>query len=307
MNQQFLSEVLEGLAKPQKSLSAKWLYDERGSELFEAITRTEDYYLTRTEAAVMEEVYQELPEALGGRPAVAEFGSGAGIKSQRLIEALNPSAYVMIDVAEEFLRRSEDVLCERFPHVDVQGVVGDFSGSVELPASFQTAEHRMGFFPGSTIGNFESGGAQRFLERSRESFGPGSRFLIGADLVKDEAVLLDAYDDSEGVTRQFTLNLLERMKREIGAELDIADFDALSLWNPQDARMELGVAALRDTVITVDGRRFALEAGETIHTENSHKYTPSSFEKLAEKAGWKLDRLWTDEKDWFGVFLLRAG
>jgi dimethylhistidine N-methyltransferase len=306
MNQPFLDEVLDGLSKPQKSLSAKWLYDERGSELFEAITRTEDYYLTRTEAAVMEEVYQELPPMLGEGPAVAEFGSGAGIKSQRLIEALKPSAYVMIDVAEEFLRRSEEALRARFPATAVEGVVGDFSGTVSLPKSFREAENRMGFFPGSTIGNFESGGAQRFLERSAESFGRGSRFLIGADLVKEEEVLLDAYDDSEGVTRQFTLNLLERMRRELGAKIEAGAFDAVSLWNPAEARMELGLIALEDTSIELGERSFAFGAGETIHTENSHKYTPSSFQALAERAGWKLEKMWTDERDWFGVFLLRA-
>jgi dimethylhistidine N-methyltransferase len=306
VNEQFLQEALMGLAKPQKALSPKWLYDERGSELFEAITKTSDYYLTRTEAEVMEEVYEELPSICGERPGVAEFGSGAGIKSQRLIEALNPSVYVMVEVAEEFLRRSEAVLREKFPQVQIEGVVGDFSGSVSLPPSFFEAESSIGFFPGSTIGNFEKGGAQTFLAKSRESFGEHSRFLIGADLVKDEEALLAAYDDDEGVTRAFTLNVLERMKRELGAKLDADAFDALSLWNPAENRMELGVVALQETSIELAGQRFEFQEGETIHTENSHKFTEESFARLAEASGWTVEHSWTDERNWFGVFLLKA-
>jgi dimethylhistidine N-methyltransferase len=306
VNEQFLAEALDGLSRPQKSLSPKWLYDERGSELFEAITRTEDYYLTRTEAAIMQRVYEELPGICGPSPAIAEFGSGAGIKSQALIEALHPALYVMIDVAEEFLRRSEAILDDRFPGVSVRGVVGDFSGNVSLPPAFFETETRIGFFPGSTIGNFEKGGAQSFLTKSRQSFGDGSRFLIGADLVKDEEVLLAAYDDSEGVTRQFTLNLLARMKRELDAEIEDDAFEALTLWNPAERRLELGLVALRPTAIGLAGKSFAFEEGETIHTENSHKFTPDSFGALAQRAGWRVEKMWTDEQEWFGVFLLHA-
>lgn len=306
MNEDFLRDVVEGLSSPGKFIPAKWLYDQTGSELFEEITKTGDYYVTRTEAAIMESVYRELPELCPPRPAIAEFGSGAGIKSRRLIEAIHPSVYVLIDVAEEFLIESADRLAADFPEVDVHGVVGDFSGTVRLPQAFHDQEGRIGFFPGSTIGNFESGGAQDFLAHSRESLGRGSHFLVGADLVKDEDVLLAAYDDSEGVTRAFTLNLLHRMKRELGAELDVDGFEAVALWNPAEARMELGCIALGDQTIRVAGHVFRLEDGEMIHTENSHKYTPEVFGRISAAAGWTTEKMWTDEKRWFGVFLLKA-
>lgn len=306
MNEAFLQEVLEGLSQPQKMLSPKWLYDERGSELFQAITLTEDYYLTRTEASIMPTVYAELHDYVPHGMAIAEFGSGAGIKSRRLVEAAEPSVYVMIDVAEEFLRASSVKMQSLFEAVDVHGVVGDFSGSVALPPSFLEAKNRMGFFPGSTIGNFEKGGAEEFLRRSRESLGSGAHFLIGADLVKDEDVLLSAYDDSDGITRQFTLNVLQRMRRELDAVLDREGFEAVALWNPVEARMELGCVAKGPQTIEVGGKTFSFEDGEMIHTENSHKYTRDSLSAIADRAGWSVTKMWTDDNAWFGVFLLEA-
>ncbi|GGY55545.1 L-histidine N(alpha)-methyltransferase [Parvularcula lutaonensis] len=306
MNDEFLRDLREGLSKPQKSIPPKYLYDAVGSELFEAITRTEDYYVTRTEAGIMETVYGELPEFCPPGAAIAEFGSGAGVKSQRLVDALKPSVYVMIDVAEEFLKASAEKMRSLFPDTEVHGVVGDFSGTVALPSSFLENECRMGFFPGSTIGNFEAGGAQDFLARSRESLGKGALFLIGADLVKDEDILLAAYDDSEGITRQFTLNVLERMNRELDAGVDLSKFEAVALWNPTEARMELGVVALAPQAINLGGERISIEKGEMIHTENSHKYTRESMDRIARAAGWEVERVWTDPREWFGVFLLKA-
>ncbi|NRA31627.1 MAG: L-histidine N(alpha)-methyltransferase, partial [Parvularculaceae bacterium] len=195
MNDEFLEEVIAGLSAPQKALSPKWLYDEKGSELFEAITKTEEYYPTRTEATIMAKAYGELAELCPPGAAIAEFGSGAGIKSRRLIEALKPSVYVSIDVAKDFLEASCDTLARLFPGTSIFGEVADFSGDVALPAAFFEADQQMGFFPGSTIGNFETGGAQSFLAKSRQSLGDRSFFLIGVDLVKDEDVLLAAYDD----------------------------------------------------------------------------------------------------------------
>ncbi|MEM9839848.1 MAG: L-histidine N(alpha)-methyltransferase [Pseudomonadota bacterium] len=306
MNASFLRDVREGLSQQAKSLAPKWLYDERGSELFEAITKTADYYLTRTEAEIMRTAYGELPAHVPPGCAIAEFGSGAGIKSRRLIEALKPSVYVSIDVAEEFLTASCEKLSRMFPDTDVQGVLADFSGQVALPESFFAAPQRMGFFPGSTIGNFAKGGAETFLAKSRESLGDGSMFLIGADLVKDEDVLLAAYDDSDGITRLFTKNLLVRMKHELDAELDLDGFEAVALWNPTEARLELGVVAQGPQTIRLGSDVFPLENGEMIHTENSHKFTPDSFSALGERAGWKVRTHWTDSQGWFGVFLLEA-
>lgn len=306
MSDEFLRDVCDGLSRPEKSIPPKWLYDERGSELFEAITRTRDYYVTRLEAQIMQDAYRDLPAYCPPGAAIAEFGSGAGIKSQQLIEALKPSVYVPIDVAEEFLVNSSAELRSIFPDTEVHGVVADFSGHVELPDAFFEAPARMGFFPGSTIGNFESGGAQEFLAACRESLGQGSLFLVGADLVKGEDALLAAYDDSEGVTRRFTKNLLVRMKRELDASLDLDGFEAVAMWNPAEARMELGLIANGRQSIEVGGQRFDFEPGEMIHTENSHKYTEERFTSLAERAGWQLSKMWTDEHEWFGVFLLRA-
>ena len=306
MNDAFLADVLHGLAQPQMSIPPKWLYDERGSELFQAITLTEDYYVTRTEASIMPAVYEGLARHCPPGSAIAEFGSGAGIKSRQLVAAANPSVYVMIDVAEEFLVASSEKMQSLFPETSIHGVVGDFSGSVDLPGEFFEAPGQMGFFPGSTIGNFEKGGAEDFLRRSRESLGDGAHFLIGADLVKDEDALLAAYDDHEGITRQFTKNILRRMKRELKAEVDTDGFDAVALWNPVEARLELGCIALGSQKIEVGGQTFHLDDGDMIHTENSHKYTRESFEAIASRAGWSMTEVWTDEKDWFGVFLLKA-
>ena len=306
MNDAFLADVLHGLAQPQMSIPPKWLYDERGSELFQAITLTEDYYVTRTEASIMPAVYEGLAQHCPPGSAIAEFGSGAGIKSRQLVAAAKPSVYVMIDVAEEFLVASSEKMRSLFPETHIHGVVGDFSGSVDLPAEFFEAPGQMGFFPGSTIGNFEKGGAEEFLRSSRTSLGDGAHFLIGADLVKDDEVLLAAYDDHEGITRQFTKNILRRMKRELEAEIDPDGFDAVALWNPVEARLELGCIALSPQQITVGGETFHLDDGDMIHTENSHKYTRESFEAIASRAGWSMTEVWTDEKDWFGVFLLKA-
>lgn len=306
MNEDFLRDVLEGLKRSQPSLPAKWLYDQIGSELFEEITQTDDYYVTRTEAEVMDDVYPELRKICGRDTAIAEFGSGAGIKSRRLIEEIEPSAYVMIDVAEEFLRDSERTLQDDFPDITVTGVVGDFQDAVRLPQSFEAASSRLGFFPGSTIGNFEAGGAKAFLAKSRQTLGDGARFVVGVDLVKDEDVLLAAYDDDQGVTRRFTKNVLVRMTKELGAEIDLDAFEAIALWNSDLERIEMGNLAVRNTEILVDGEQFSFGKGDLLHTENSHKYTEVSFRGIAESSGWQIERLWTDANAWFGVFLLKA-
>ena len=306
MNNEFLQDVRRGFSGADKYLPAKWLYDDVGSQLFEDITQTEDYYVTRTEASIMAEVYRELPEYCPPGAAIVEFGSGAGVKSRRLMEALNPATYVLIDIAEEFLEASKDALARDFPKVTVEGVVADFSGTVALPESYFNCKSRMGFFPGSTIGNFEAGGAQAFLAQSRESLGDGAQFLIGVDLVKDDDVLLAAYDDDEGVTRRFTKNILERINRELDGTIDTSDFEAMALWNPERQRIELGLLAQRDQTFTIAGESFRVIEGDMLHTENSHKYTRESFGRIADTAGWQIKQMWTDPKEWFGVFLLTA-
>ncbi|MEM1379587.1 MAG: L-histidine N(alpha)-methyltransferase [Pseudomonadota bacterium] len=306
MNQDFLEDVQAGLSAERKSLPPKWLYDERGSQLFEDITKTEDYYPTRTEAAIMEMAFPELAKYAPPGAAIAEFGSGAGIKSQRLISVLKPSVYISIDVAEDFLNTSCATLTRLFPDVEVSGVVADFSGDVTLPYSFFDADERLGFFPGSTLGNFDDGGAEAFLRKSRSSLGDGSQFLIGIDLVKDENVLLAAYDDSEGITRKFTSNILRRMRRELDAVLDPEGFEAVALWNSQAARMELGLVARGAQEIAIGNDAFTFNDGEMVLTEYSHKYTEETFGALASRTGWSVASTWTDANKWFGVFLLKA-
>jgi dimethylhistidine N-methyltransferase len=302
----FLNDVLEGLSRAQKAIPPKYLYDEKGSQLFEDITRTRDYYVTRTEAEIMEQVYKELPEDMPPGSAVAEFGSGAGVKSRSLIEALKPSVYVAIDVAEDFLRQSCKELQRDFPKTKAIGVIADFSGKVALPDAFMKNDHRMGFFPGSTIGNFEFGGAETFLKKCRKSFGKGASFLVGVDFVKSEDALLAAYDDSEGVTAAFTMNLFKRMKRELDAEIDVSQFRHQATWNDELSRIEIGALSLADQKIKVGGKKFKIAKGELIHTENSHKYTPTGFARIAGRAGWKMHELWSDKREWFGVYLLYA-
>ncbi|MEO1041120.1 MAG: L-histidine N(alpha)-methyltransferase [Pseudomonadota bacterium] len=306
MNHEFLQDVLAGFSQPQKSLSPKWLYDECGSELFEKITKTEDYYVTRTEEAIMRIVLGELPALLGPGPAITEFGSGAGIKSRRLIKAAEPSVYVMVDVADEFLRSSADALSADFPDVDIHGVLGDFLGEVDLPSVFLNAPSRVGFFPGSTIGNFDKGGAEAFLAGARRDLGEGSRFLLGADLVKDEDVLIAAYDDRQQLTAAFTLNLLHRINRELGASIDVECFRHVALWNNEERRIEIYAEATKAQEIVIAGETFHFTQGERLHAENSHKFSRGSMTRIAARAGWDVEAYWTDPKEWFGVFLLKA-
>ena len=299
----FADEALEGLSKPQKAMSPKWLYDDRGSALFERITQTADYYPTRTEAAVFERVFPALSKRHRGG-AVAEFGSGASVKTTGLIEAVRPRAYVPIDIAGDFMAEAARGLRARFPDLTVEPVVADFTRRTDLPEVFTGAEDRLGFFPGSTVGNFDAGGAEAFLAESRETLGEGARFLVSADLVKDVGVLKRAYDDGEGVTRAFNLNLLERMNRELGADFDAARFRHEARWNAEASRIEMHLVSALPQTVTVAGRAFDFAEGESIHTENSHKYTQDGFAALAGRAGWRVEEAWTDERDWFGVFLL---
>ncbi len=302
----FRREVLEGLSREQKALSPKWLYDAEGSALFEEITRTEDYYPTRTERAVMAHALPALAERLKGA-AVAEFGSGASVKSEALIEALMPSVYVPIDIAAGFMEEAAERLRDRFGDLKVQPVAADFTKATELPPAFTQARTRLGFFPGSTIGNFDAGGAEAFLREARGTLGEGAWFLVGADQVKDTDVLLRAYDDRDGVTRAFNLNLLTRINRELGADFDTARFRHEARWNEARGRIEMHLVAALPQTVPLAGQRFAFAEGESIHTENSHKYTRAGFEALCARAGWRTEEAWTDEKGWFEVALLRTG
>lgn len=302
----FAQDVLSGLTAKDKWISSKWLYDQAGSQLFEDITKTEDYYPTRTEAAIFRTMMDELADITGTGGGVAEYGSGASVKTRLLLDAVKPQLYVPLDIAGEFMEEAVAELSEAYPDLAIAPVVADFTQPVTLPDAFNRLERRLGFFPGSTIGNFEAGKAGEFLGRVHQTLDDGAYFLVCADLVKDRDVLRRAYDDSDGVTAAFNLNLLTRFNRELGADFDETAFHHEAVWNEERSRIEMHLVSDKDQTVHIAGQDIGFAKGEHIHTENSHKYTPDTMKTMAEGAGWTVDKVWTDERDWFGVFLLKA-
>ncbi len=301
----FRADVLAGLAAPIPAVPARWLYDRRGSELFEEITRLPEYYPTRTETALLERYSGEIAAMLGKGEAVVEFGSGSSAKTPILLRAVDPAAYVPIDISGEFLREAADVLRAEFPDLPIYPVEADFMGRIDLPAAIVEAP-KLGFFPGSTIGNLVARTAVDLLRAMKETLGEGARLLIGMDRIKDVDALLAAYDDADGVTAAFNLNLLHRINAELDGTIPVEAFRHRAVWNDAMSRIEMHLEALADTAFTVAGRGFAMKAGETIHTENSHKYGHRDSRLLLRAAGWGVVREWTDDKQWFSIFLAEA-
>lgn len=301
----FRADVLNGLAARPRAIPARWFYDRRGSELFEAITRLPEYYPTRTETALLEAQARSIAEAVGPGRAVIEFGSGSSAKTPILLRAIDASAYVPIDISGEFLRHSARALSQAFPGLPVHPVEADFLRPVPLPAAIGDAP-RLGFFPGSTIGNMSPFAAVDLLRAMREWLGEGAMLLIGMDRVKPVDVLVPAYDDAEGVTAAFNLNLLERINRELDGTIPVDAFRHRAIWNGDAARVEMHLEAQRDVTFDVDGRSFAIAASETIHTENSHKYGPNGGRMLLRAGGWTPTAEWTDPKGWFALVLCEA-
>jgi dimethylhistidine N-methyltransferase len=300
------ADALAGLSAPRKTLPCKWLYDAEGARLFEAITRLPEYYPTRTEIGILREQAASVAAAVGPGATVIEFGPGDGEKGVLLLSLLDaPAAYVPVEIAPEWLDAVAARVSEAVPGVPVLPVVADFTRSFGLPAGVPRSR-RLGFFPGSTIGNFEPTDAAELLRRFRAALGSGARLLLGADLVKDPAVLEAAYDDAAGVTAAFNLNLLHRLNRELGADFDVAAFRHRALWNPEEERVEMHLEARSAQRAHLGGREIRFRAGETIHTENSHKYRPERLEALAGAAGWDAREMWTDPGRLFSVWLLEA-
>jgi len=302
---QFRADVLAGLERRPRAIPARWFYDRRGSELFESITDLPEYYPTRTEAALLEALGPELAVRIGEGRAVVEFGSGSSTKTPLVLEAIAPSAYVPIDISGEFLRASSKVLSARFPDLLVLPFEADFMRPLALPRTIANAP-KLGFFPGSTIGNLIPHAAVDLLRAMRASLGEGAMLLIGMDRIKDEATLVRAYDDAAGVTAAFNLNLLERINRELAGTVPVEAFAHRALWNDARARIEMHLEATRDVAFTVEGREFAMDAGETIHTENSHKYGARDARILLRSGGWTPVAEWTDPDDRFAVYLAEA-
>ncbi|MBI1403103.1 MAG: L-histidine N(alpha)-methyltransferase [Porphyrobacter sp.] len=301
----FRADVLAGLAEAQKAIPARWFYDDAGSQLFEDITRLPEYYPTRAETEILRERADEFAELIGPGRAVVEFGSGSSVKTPLLLSAIKPSAYVPLDIAGDFLRASSAALAEKFPGLPVHPVEADFMRRVELPGEIADLP-KLGFFPGSTIGNMVARTATDLLRSMRETLGVGALLLIGMDLIKDEAVLKAAYDDAAGVTAKFNLNLLHRINRELGGNIPVDAFAHEARWNDTYARIEMHLVAKSDVRFSVSGQSFAMAEGESIHTENSHKFTRRTAYTLLAAGGWEPRARWTDSEQRFSLLLAEA-
>ena len=301
----FRADVLRGLAEPVPAIPARWLYDRRGSELFDEITRLPAYYPTRTETALLEQVMVDLPNHVAPGGAVIEFGAGAATKTPLLLEAVKPKAYVPIDISGDYLEESAATVDADHARVAVHPVIGDFTQDVDLPSEINGLE-RLGFFPGSTIGNFVPKSAAALLGHFRDILGTGSKLLIGMDRIKPVDRLVAAYNDPEGVTAQFNLNLLERINRELNANIPVDAFAHEARWADMLGRIEMHLVARRDVEFTVDGQRFAFAAGQSIHTENSHKYGQRGARLLLLAGGWTPITEWLAPHEAFVIILAEA-
>lgn len=298
---EFLGAVLAGLARQQKALPCRFFYDDRGSALFEEITQLPEYYPTRTEARILGDNVDDMVADVPQGAVLVEFGSGSSRKTELVLESLpRLRAYVMIDVSSGALDDAKRRLHKRFPTLDVRPVVGDFSFPMKLAADLQGAP-KIGFFPGSTIGNLTPPEAQRLLRLFRAVLSPGGRLIVGVDLKKDLRVLLPAYNDAAGVTAAFNLNLLDRINRELGADFDREGFAHEAIYNSRDGRIEMHLVSLAAQSVRIGGRTFSFAEGETIHTENSYKYAVGQFRSLATSAGWQPRKVWTDRDELFSV------
>lgn len=300
----FLDEVKAGLAQPQKAIPSKFFYDERGSALFDQITELDEYYPTRIETAIMERHIEGMAAQLGKKVLLVEYGSGSSTKTRILLDHLDLAAYVPIDISCEHLFRTSEKLAEAYPSLDIFPVCADYTSTFTLPDV--RAARTVVYFPGSTIGNFRPEEAKGFLERITDVCGAGGGLLIGVDLKKDRAVLEAAYDDSEGITAQFNLNVLRRINSELGADFDLDAFAHRALYNTGEGRVEMHLVSLKDQEVLLDGTSVAFEKGETIHTENSYKYSLEGFARLAARAGFTVKEVWTDEDEQFSVQYLEV-
>jgi L-histidine Nalpha-methyltransferase len=299
----FADSVLATLSEPRKRLEAKWLYDEKGSRLFDRICALEDYYPTRTETAILRKNAGRLRDLVPDGAALIEPGAGSGVKTRILLDALPElRAYLPVDISGAHLHGAAVRLRRDYPRLAVHPVAGDFTDGFALPRQLH-GHPGIVFFPGSTIGNFERDAARSLLARFRAIPGVAG-LVVGADLRKDPERLVRAYDDREGVTARFNLNLLVRINRELGGDFDLGGFAHEARWNERESRIEMHLRSLRPQSARVMGRRFAFRPGETIHTENSHKFTPEGFRAIAATAGWAPADLWIDPEGLFSVHVM---
>lgn len=301
----FRADVLAGLSQEQKAIPARWFYDHKGSELFEEITQLPEYYPTRAETEILGNEAASFAEMIGEGRAVVEFGSGSSVKTPLLLSAIAPAAYVPLDISGDFLRASARDLAAKFPGLPVHPVEADFMRQVELPDAVAHMP-KLGFFPGSTIGNMVARTAVDLLRNMRETLGVGAQLLIGMDLIKDREVLISAYDDEAGVTAQFNLNLVERINRELGGTIRGELLSHEARWNDEMARIEMHLVAQEAFAFEVAGEAIALDKGESIHTENSHKFNRRTSNMLLLASGWEPQARWVDSQERFSLLLAEA-
>ena len=301
----FLQDVLSGLSATRKALPPKYFYDERGSQLFDAICGLPEYYPTRTELAMLEATASELARRAGAGTAVVEYGSGAGLKTRILIRALQPRAYVAVDISGEQLKAAVGALADEFAGVRMIAVCADYTRSVPLDTlGIGDVTRRVVYFPGSTIGNFDPADALAFLTGACDVAGRGGAMLVGVDLKKDAAVLHAAYNDSQGVTAAFNLNVLRRINDELGADFDLSAFEHRAHYDAHAGRIEMHLVSLKAQRVQLAGREFRFGASETIHTESSYKYSVAEFQSLAGRAGFVAEHCWVDPKQLFSIHYL---
>jgi L-histidine Nalpha-methyltransferase len=301
----FADHVIAGFSDTPKWLSAKYFYDAAGSELFEEITRLPEYYPTRTELSIVERCASEIAGYIPLSAALVEFGAGSSKKARIVIDAAPQlAAYVPVDISAEFLAQEAAAVRRDVPWLAVLPIAADFTRDFDLPPQIRSRP-RVGFFPGSTIGNFEPEDATEFLRQAGRVLGQGATMIVGVDVIKGTGVLNAAYNDAAGVTAQFNLNILRRMNRELDGNFDLSSFRHGAFYNAGHHRIEMHLESLKDQSVTVAGHTFEFAKGETIHTENSYKYTIDSFRTLAREAGWRSAATWTDQKDYFSVHALR--
>lgn len=304
---EFIADVLHGLAQPDKTLPCKWFYDAVGSELFEQITKTPEYYLTRVETDLLLKLTPELAAYVPTLSAIIEPGSGSSNKTRILLQSQpRLREYIPIDISADFLYDSASSLKKEFPHLKVSPLVLDFT-ALSQPLRMDSSGECLVFFPGSTIGNFNASEAKELLKNIRIMAGKACWLLIGVDMTQNAARLLDAYNDGAGITAQFNKNMLSRINRELGANFDLGKFEHRAIFNIEQHRIEMHLVSTETQTVKVAGQSFSFEVNEFIHTENSHKYPRDKFESLLEDAGWLVNHVWEDtEESGFGIFLLKS-
>ena len=303
----FRAEVLRGLQKPQKELSPKYFYDERGSQLFERICALDEYYITRTETAIMEANIEKIVELMGSHVLLIEYGCGDCAKVNVLLDHMrDPVAYIPIDISREQLVHVTGKLTSMYPGLEILPVCADYTAVFELPVPSRVCDRRVVYFPGSTFGNFDPVSAERFLEHIAGVCKPGGALIIGVDIKKDIGVLNSAYNDKQGMTAAFNLNLLQRINSELNSDFKLDCFEHYAFYNPRKGRVEMHIVSQKEQAVHLDGVTISFYKGESIWTESSYKFNLDEFERMAAAVGFRVEWVWLDDRNWFSVQYLVA-